>query len=373
MMIITMAPSDTPTTSTCSISHDTKATEQRVPPVLCSNSSISDKNNSNTFSNNSGALSNISSSNRDNTRPTNKRRVSFSFQQNAYFTPEQQLTNEERKNECWYSEVELNASRNDARMAIQALHHQLQMDAAAAAAGTYGRTESETEEESSTSSDYGSDDMSSSDGSSTTSSSTGSNSNNNNNSGWLLRCPQDKTKIVCLRGIEKYADAAAKYTGQKRLVSSVLQQQSLNNKDIHISLVSRTLSEPFKEVARYYAMKSADELNLSRKLEEEQQQETERKQREEVASVLLLIMGMGHQQQQQQQQQNDVPNLMPLSSPRKSISCTSSSYSQDSRSPIVTPRSGGSTSRPTIPSLKRNSPTNCPSLSERRNVKPCIR
>jgi hypothetical protein len=356
MIIITMAPSDTPTTSTtCSSSHDTKATEhQRVPPVLYSNSSTNENSNSVSVSV-SGALSNISSSN----ITKRKRRVSFSFQQNAYFTPEQQLTTEERKNECWYSEVELNASRNDARMAIQALHHQLQMDAAAAAAGTYSSTtRSEGEEESSSSSssssDYGSDDTSAT--SSFDGSSTNSNNNNNNNSSWVLRCPQDKTKIVCLRGIEKYADAAAKYTGQKRLVRSVLQQQSLNNKDVHISLVSRTLSEPFKEVARYYAVKSADELDLSRKLEEEEQREMERKQREEVASVLLLIMGMG----QQQQQQNDVPT---------SPSSTNLKMPLSFSSPIVTPR-GGSTS--TIPSLKRNSPTNCPSLSK-RNVKRCIR
>jgi hypothetical protein len=342
-MIITMAPSDTPTTSTnCSISHDTKATEHQrvVPPVLCSNSSTNENNNRISVS---GALGNISSS---NITKRKRRQVSFSFQQNAYFTPEQQLTTEERKNECWYSEAELNASRDDARMAIQALHHQLQMDAAAAAAGTYSSaTGSETEEESSSSSsssDYGSDDTSSTssfDGSSTNS----NNNDNNNNSSWVLRCPQDKTKIVCLRGIEKYADAAAKYTGQKRLVWSVLQQQSLNNKDVHISLVSRTLSEPFKEVARYYAMKSADELDFSRKLEEQQQQEMERKQREEVASVLLLIMGMG-------QQQNEVPT---------------SATTKNLMTPPSSPRS-------TIPSLKRSSPTNCPSLSE-RNVKPCIR
>ena len=358
MIIITMAPSDTPTTSTtCSSSHDTKAMEhQRVPPVLYSNSSTNENSNSSSVSVRvSGALSNIS---RNNITKRN-RRVSFGIQQNAYFTPEQQLTTEERKNECWYSEVELNASREDARMAIQALHHQLQMDAAAAAAGTYNYTTgSETEDESSSSSssssDCGSDDSSSTssfDGNST-------NSNNNNNSSWVLRCPQDKTKIVCLRGIEKYADAAAKYTGQKRLVRSVLQQQSLNNKDVHISLVSRMLSEPFKEVARYYAMKSADELDLSRKLEEEEQQEMERKQREEVASVLLLIMGMG--QQQQRQQQNDVPTSPSSTNLKMPISFSS---------PIVTPR-GGSTS--TIPSLKRNSPTNCPSLCK-RNVKRCIR
>jgi hypothetical protein len=336
-----MAPSDTLTTSTtCSSSHDTKATEhQRIPPVLFSNSSTNENSSNNSRISVSGALGNISSNN----ITKRKRQVSFSFQQNAYFTPEQQLTTEERKNECWYSEVELNASRDDARMAIQALHHQLQMDAAAAAAGTYSSTNgSEAEEESSSSSSSSSSDYCSDDTSST-SSFDGSSTNNNNNSSWVLRCPQDKTKIVCLRGIEKYADAAAKYTGQKRLVRSVLQQQSLNNKDIHISLVSRTLSEPFKEVARYYAMKSADELDLSRKLEEQQQQEMERIQREEVASVLLLIMGMG-------QQQNEVPT---------------STKTKNLMTPLSSPRS-------TIPSLKRNSPTNCPSLSE-RNVKPCKR
>lgn len=248
-----------------------------------------------------------------------KKRVSFSLQQTAYFSPEQPLSKQERKTACWYSEAELNVSRDEARLAIQALHNQLQLDAAAATRAT-----TEDPNEAVTSSAPSTEEFGS----------------------WVLRCPEDETKIVCLRGIEKYADAAAKYAGQKRLVNSVLQQQSLNNEDTHVSLVSRTLSEPFKEVARYYAMKSAEELVLSRKREEEQE-ESDRKQREEVATVLLLIMGQENNGKKEEQAQ-------PLQSSPK----------LEGTSPLVTPRGSMSRKRPSF----ENSP-----LCESRNVKPCIR
>lgn len=256
-----------------------------------------------------------------------KKRVSFSLQQTAYFSPEQLLNKEERKSECWYSELELNVSRDEARTAIQAMHHQLQSDAVAAAKATSTNVIERITPLAPVSDEFGN---------------------------WILRCPEDQTKIVCLRGIEKYADAAAKYAGQKRLVNSVLQQQSRNNEDIHVSLVSRTLSEPFKEVARYYAMKSAEELVLSRKLEEEQE-ETERRQREEVATVLLLIMGQENTRKQQEQQHQQPMPKTPSQLPTPKL--------QES-SPIVTPRGSMSGKRPSF--------TSSP-LSESRNVKPCIR
>jgi len=349
MMILTMAPSDTPTTTT-------------IPMLACNCPSKIDINNNVTCSiESSNSVSNSSCE-----KMVMKKRVSFSLQQTSYFSSGKQLSTQRRKEECWYSEAELNVSRDEARMAIHALHHQLQLDAAAAAAvSTTGTSITEPTsihmtgtESSSSSVDL---DSTSSDGT---------------ENGWVLRCPQDKSKIVCLRGIEKYADAASKYAGQKRLVKSVLEQQTLNNKDVHISLVSRTLSEPFKEVARYYAMKSADELELSRKHEE-----TERKQREEVATVLLLIMG----QQQQKLQRNAVlvssatattttkKLMVPLSSPRKSITSNSSlakhGLIHKEKGPIVT--LPGSITGSTISSSKRNSPP-CSPLSE-RNVKPCIR
>jgi len=348
-MILTMAPSDTPTTTT-------------VPMLACTCPSKIDINNNVACSiESSNSVSNSSCE-----KMEMKKRVSFSLQQTAYFSPGQQLTTQGSKKECWYSEAELNVTRDEARMAIQALHHQLQLDAAAAAAvSTIGTSITEATSMPTT----GTESSSSADSDSILSDGTGN--------GWVLRCPQDKSKIVCLRGIEKYADAAAKYAGQKRLVKSVLEQQTLNNKDVHISLVSRTLSEPFKEVARYYAMKSADELELSRKYEE-QQEETERKQREEVATVLLLIMG----QQQQKLKRNGVlassslttKNLMlPLSSPRKSITSNSSLDKHglilQEKVPIVT--LPGSITGTTTSSSKRSSPPYSP-LSE-RNVKPCIR
>ena len=340
-MIMTMTAPDDSTTVTVTVTttsdHDTAAMKMACAPTTGTGTRISSEGNDiSSSSSSSGSCTSLASSCSNSTSCTitsttlkAKKRVSFGLQQTAYFSPEQLLSREERKNECWYSEAELNLSRDEARMTIQALHHQLQLDAAAATGTTTGGGRATTATP--VSEEYGS---------------------------WVLRCPQDETKVVCLRGIEKYADATAKYVGQKRLVSSVLQQQTINNKEIHVSLVSRTLSEPFKEVARYYAMKSAEELDMSRKIEE-QQQEMERKQREEVATVLLLIMGQHNNQKQQQQP----PSTESSPSPSPSRPSSSSSRLQQA-SPIVTPR--GSISN------KRSSFTNSP-LSESRNVKPCIR
>jgi len=355
MMILTMPASDGPTNSH-NHSHQASGTIKACTPT--SNGEVSSSSSDSSSDSSSGSSSGSSSSytslssicsssnstsssgiSTSSTTLKAKKRVSFGLQQTAYFSrlPDQVLSQQERKNECWYSEAELNASRDEARMAIQALHHQLQLDATAAAATTHTvngtTTRTTTTTATPVSDEYGS---------------------------WVLRCPQDETKIVCLRGIEKYADAAAKYAGQKRLVRSVLQQQILNNKDIHISLVSRTLSEPFKEVARYYAMKSSQELDLSRRHEE--QQEMEQKQREEVATVLLLIMGQ-QQNNQKQQQQHQQHHLQQQQLPRTPSSNSSSKLQE--ASPIVTPRRSISN--------KRSSFTSSPLSSESRNVKPCIR
>lgn len=318
MMMLTMKAPETPAATT---DHDRVAAER-----VCAESDMSTIRSA---SDSCGSLTSSCSNSTSSTLPPNmlkvKKRVSFSLKQTAYFSPEQQLSREERKSECWYSESELNVSRDEARTAIQAMQHQLQLDAAAATA--QATTSSIIEPVTSAAplaNELGS---------------------------WILRCPEDETKIVCLRGIEKYADAAAKYAGQKRLVHSVLQQQSLNNEDIHVALVSQTLSKPFKEVARYYAMKSAEELVLSRKHEAEQE-ETERKQREEVATVLLLIMG---QENNQKQQEASKPLCKtPSQPPNPKL--------QES-SPVVTPRGSLSGKR---------SFTNSP-LCESRNVKPCVR
>ena len=340
MMILTMKAQDAPTTTTDA--HDTIATETVCGPSS-SNVDIdigidtNSHSHSRTIRSTAGSCNSLTSSCSNSTSSSmssnimlkEKKRVSFSLQQTAYFSPEQLLNKEERKSECWYSELELNVSRDEARTAIQAMHHQLQSDAVAAAKATSTNVIERITPLAPVSDEFGN---------------------------WILRCPEDQTKIVCLRGIEKYADAAAKYAGQKRLVNSVLQQQSRNNEDIHVSLVSRTLSEPFKEVARYYAMKSAEELVLSRKLEEEQE-ETERRQREEVATVLLLIMGQENtrkQQEHQHQHQQPMPKT-PSQLPTPKL--------QES-SPIVTPRGSMSGKRPSF--------TSSP-LSESRNVKPCIR
>ena len=325
MMILTMTASDGPTTPCTTNSHSHSHGAPTSNGEVSSSSGSSSSSSSSYTSLSSICSSSNSSSGISSTTLKAKKRVSFGLQQTAYFSrlPYPVLSPQERKNECWLSEAELNVSRDGARMAIQALHHQLQLDAEAAATTVNGTTRTTTATPVS-----------------------------DENGSWVLRCPQDETKIVCLRGIEKYADAAAKYAGQKRLVRSVLQQQSLNNKDIHISLVSRTLSEPFKEVARYYAMKSSQELYLSRKHEE--QQEMERIQREEVATVLLLIMGKQQNNQKQQQQQH----LQQLPS------TPSSNSKLQEASPIVTPRRSISN--------KRSSFASSP-LSESRNVKPCIR
>jgi hypothetical protein len=147
-----------------------------------------------------------------------KKKVSFPKTQLADYHPYELFsTHEERKVLCWYTEDELIPSREDARQAMHALHEV------------------------------------------------------NGDVDAVL-----PNKGVCLRGLEKYADAVAKVMGQRQLVESVLRQQSVNrdNKttgEEHLAIVSRYISQPFKDVARYYAVKTAEDEQRTR---HQQQQET---------------------------------------------------------------------------------------------------
>jgi hypothetical protein len=136
------------------------------------------------------------------------------------------MSKDERKAICWYSDEELAVSRQDAKRAIQAL----QRGEHIMVSPTTTTTTTKGEE----------------------------NSNNNNYYYW--------------RGIEKYVDAMGKVAQQKRLVGSVLHQQSIDGKSDHVALVSRTLSQPFKDLALYYGQQSAQQLQDELREEERQQQ-----------------------------------------------------------------------------------------------------
>ena len=131
------------------------------------------------------------------------------------------ITHEEYKSLCWYSEQELSPSREDARQAMHALQK------------VNGDVDA-------------------------------------------VDCPH-----MCLRGLEKYADPMQKVTGQRKLVESVLQQQNYNRSnshdggfgDEHIANVSRYLSQPFKDLARYYAVMHHEEYDDDEDfLEDEEEQ-----------------------------------------------------------------------------------------------------
>ena len=131
-MILTMKDPEAPATTT---GHDAISAGK-----VCSATNTVETSRSSIPPSKSGSCNSLTSSCSDTTSSTvasamtkEKKRVSFSLQQTAYFSPEQLLSKEERKMECWYSEAELTVSRDEARMAIQALHHQLQLDAAAVA------------------------------------------------------------------------------------------------------------------------------------------------------------------------------------------------------------------------------------------------
>lgn len=92
---------------------------------------------------------------------------------------------------------------------------------------------------------------------------------------------------VCLRGIEKYADAAGKYRKQRIYIESILQQQRaiLQNQQPSIACgagedaveslanLSRYLSQASIEIALFYAGRCAAELSLLRYEEEEEEVE----------------------------------------------------------------------------------------------------
>lgn len=133
-----------------------------------------------------------------------------------------ELSLEERKSFCWYSDSELVPSREDARLAMSALH---EVDGDVDAV--------------------------------------------------------HPNKGVCLRGLEKYADAVVKVMMQRRLIESVLRQQRLNRDkkmvgDEHIANVSRYLSQPFKDVARYYAVKTAEDEQRTHSQQQQGEEEVDR-------------------------------------------------------------------------------------------------
>ena len=138
------------------------------------------------------------------------KRVSFTTvkeeEEGHCYNEEDDLSKGERKALCWYSEDELSDSREDARLAVEALQ---KVD------GDFDAV--------------------------------------------------DQSKY-CLRGVEKYADVAIKVMLQKRLVDSVLHQQETNRTkriksgEEHIALVSKMLSQPFKDVAQYHALRNAEQV-----------------------------------------------------------------------------------------------------------------
>jgi hypothetical protein len=80
---------------------------------------------------------------------------------------------------------------------------------------------------------------------------------------------------VCLRGIEKYADAVTKCRNQRRFIDSVLQQQITNRQsaskspDEHLAILCRYMSQPSREMALFYAARCAEELRIIRQLEDQ--------------------------------------------------------------------------------------------------------
>jgi hypothetical protein len=171
-----------------------------------------------------------------------KKRVTFGLQQTAYFTDatvfsrsssmESPSVDDDYKASCWYSDGELQQARDDALRCVLSLQERLKQEG-----DNYASISIDSLE---------------------------------------IPCPDDPSQSICLRGIEKYADAAAKFAGQKHHIGSVLRQQALNNKEEHVALVSRTLSQPFKDVACYYARRSAEEQEKLRKQETEQMDVTQR-------------------------------------------------------------------------------------------------
>ena len=121
------------------------------------------------------------------------------------------LDKEERKALCWYSPQDLQPCRDEVRETIQQLQSSLQ-------------------------------------------------------SGVLLE--EEGEDSVCLRGVEKYADAAGKYRKQRIYIESILQQQRLGGENL--ANLSRYLSQASTELALFYARRCAAELSLLRHEEEDE-------------------------------------------------------------------------------------------------------
>jgi hypothetical protein len=185
---------------------------------------------------------------------TRSKKVSFCDTQTAYFRNPSlpSISAQERKSVCWYSEQELVPSREDAREALQALHAIMNKK---------------------------NNDPNHIDGSPPPQ---GHAVHNHNTSS----TPTD----VCLRGIEKFSNPAEKVRGQRTLMESVLNQQTVNRNqgtkcgDVQLATVSRYLSQPFKDVARYYAMQhwnattSTTSTATTTATQEDVQDEAQRKQ-----------------------------------------------------------------------------------------------
>jgi hypothetical protein len=137
-----------------------------------------------------------------------KKKVSFSATQ-TLFVSYQCLSSDERRKLCWYTHEDLHPSRTEVREAIRVLQSmEGNMDA--------------------------------------------------------IDKSQDN---VCLRGIEKYADAVGKYRNQRLFMESVLQQHATRPDAESLATLCRYMSQPSTEIALFYAAKSAAELQRIRQLE----------------------------------------------------------------------------------------------------------
>jgi hypothetical protein len=139
------------------------------------------------------------------------KRVSFGKTQKVYGDPHN-LSKEARKHLCWCSEADLEDSRIDAKMAIEALQE---------ANGNFEAVD----------------------------------------------------ESICIRGIEKYGDVIAIAVLKKRLINSVLAQQNTNRTtgstsgEQNLAVISRILSQPATQIAQIHATDNAlihDDQNSSK-------------------------------------------------------------------------------------------------------------
>eukprot|EP00980_Cylindrotheca_fusiformis_P013592 scaffold3481_cov115-Cylindrotheca_fusiformis.AAC.6 len=140
-----------------------------------------------------------------------KKRVSFASTQTLFFSA-QYLTKEERKNLCWFQNEDLESSRNEVREAIQLMQEmEGNMDAVHQSHGN-----------------------------------------------------------ICLRGVEKYADAEGKFRNQRLFIESVLRQYYHSKSDTEgLAAIARYMSQPSTTVALISASNCA--ADLKRMLEEEEE------------------------------------------------------------------------------------------------------